>query len=91
MTDSPVILRIPFERLEVIMKRRLLLVWAVVTLCGILGGCGFWMNGDYLSVTPNEPQIDISGDEVKEVADHIICTNDEHAIAYLINELIPKL
>ena len=30
-------------------------------------------------------------DEVKEVADHIICTNDEHAIAYLINELIPKL
>ena len=29
--------------------------------------------------------------EVKAVADHVICTNDEDAIAFLIDELIPKL
>ena len=29
--------------------------------------------------------------EVKAVADHVICTNDEDAIAYLIDELIPSL
>ena len=28
---------------------------------------------------------------VKAVADHVICTNDEHAIACLIRELIPRL
>lgn len=28
---------------------------------------------------------------VKAVADHVVCTNDEHAIAQLIRELIPKL
>ena len=29
--------------------------------------------------------------EVKAVADHVICTNDEDAIAYLIDVLIPSL
>lgn len=29
--------------------------------------------------------------EVKQVADHVICSNDEDAIAYLIDELIPVL
>ena len=29
--------------------------------------------------------------EVKAVADHVVCTNDEHALAYLIDVLIPKL
>ncbi len=29
--------------------------------------------------------------EVKAVADHIVCSNDEHALAYLIHHLIPKL
>ena len=28
---------------------------------------------------------------VKAVADHVICTNDEHAVAYLIRDLIPRL
>lgn len=29
--------------------------------------------------------------EVKQIADHVICSNDEDAIAYLIDVLIPKL
>ena len=29
--------------------------------------------------------------EVKQIADHVICSNDEDAIAYLIDELIPGL
>ena len=29
--------------------------------------------------------------EVKAVADHIVCSNDEHALAYLIDVLIPEL
>lgn len=29
--------------------------------------------------------------EVKAIADHVICTNDEHALAYLIDNLIPMI
>jgi len=36
----------------------------VVLLCLLLGGCAFWMDGEYLSVTPHQQRIAQAGDEV---------------------------
>lgn len=42
----------------------------VLLLCLLLTGCGFWMNGEYLSVTPHQEQIPRPGDELIQIADN---------------------
>lgn len=36
----------------------------ILLLCLLLGGCAFWMEGDYLSVTPHQERISQARDEV---------------------------
>ena len=52
------------------MKRIVLVLLLIVLLCSLFGGCGFWMDGDYLSVKPNEAQAELTGDVIKEVTSY---------------------
>lgn len=42
----------------------------IVLLCSILGGCAFWMTGDYLSVKPREAQTVVDNEAVMEVTSY---------------------
>ena len=52
-----------------------------VLICFLLGGCGFWMDGEYLSVTPHEEQNLHVVSGVIEVSNYVQLRN---AIAELI-------
>lgn len=39
-------------------------------ICCLLSGCGFWMEGDYLFVTPHEVQMEMPGDAIIEVSSY---------------------
>lgn len=52
------------------MKRISVLVLVPVLICSFLSGCGFWMNGDYLSVTPHKLANDQSGKVITEVSSY---------------------
>lgn len=52
------------------MKRTAAITATVILICGLLGGCGFWMTGDYLSVTPHEAQAELSGATVVEATSY---------------------
>lgn len=39
----------------------------VILLCALIGGCGFWMEGEYLSVTPHDVHAEIADDATIEV------------------------
>lgn len=48
--------------------KRICGVLAAVFLCVLLDGCGFWMDGEYVSVKPHMEQTIQDGDEVIEVS-----------------------
>lgn len=50
------------------MKRKILLVCAALLLTALLSGCAFWMDGEYLSVTPHEAQAELAEHAVAEVS-----------------------
>lgn len=52
------------------MKRAAAMTVTVILICSLLGGCGFWMTGDYLSVSPHEVQSDLTGETVVEVSSY---------------------
>ncbi len=49
------------------MKRVVAVLAMLCAMCGMCSGCGFWMNGEYLSVTPNEAQQGQYSDQVIEL------------------------
>lgn len=52
------------------MKRAAAVTIIFILLCSVLGGCSFWTTGDYLSVTPHEAQVEITGDTIVEVTSY---------------------
>lgn len=52
------------------MKRIAILATAVILIGCFLGGCGFWMTGDYLSVTPHEADSEIDNEAVVQVSSY---------------------
>ncbi len=44
---------------------------AVLLLCVLLGGCAFWMDGEYLSVTPHQERIPQARDEVIQISNNV--------------------
>lgn len=57
------------------MKRAAGIAVTVIMLCSLLGGCGFWMAGDYLSVTPHEAYSEVTGAAVVEVTSYVQLRN----------------
>ena len=51
--------------------KRLFLVLQAAAMCVVLAGCGFWMDGDYVSVKPHMDQTILEGDEVIEVTSYV--------------------
>lgn len=52
------------------MKRIAILTTTVFLIAGLLGGCGFWMTGDYLSVVSHEANSEIDREAVVEVSSY---------------------
>ena len=52
------------------MKRTITIIVVLLTVCGMLGGCDFWMSGDYLSVRPNEGQLEQTSDMVIAISSY---------------------
>lgn len=48
------------------MKRYIAVIFLLIYLCALLGGCGFWMDGDYVSVRPHQDQSIGTGKEIIE-------------------------
>ena len=63
------------------MKRYAAVITVIILGCILLGGCGFWMDGDYLSVQPHLMQTPQTGDEVIEVTSYVQIRN---ALAELV-------
>jgi len=55
--------------------KRICGVLAVLFLCSLLGGCGFWMDGEYVSVKPHMELTLQDGDEVIEVSTFVQLRN----------------
>ena len=62
------------------MKHRMFAVICVL-MCFLLSGCSFWMDGEYLSVTPHEEVFLQSNTDVIEVSDY---TQMRNALAELV-------
>lgn len=60
------------------MRRIVTLFVAVFLLCCLLGGCGFWMAGEHLSVTPHEDQWGITADTTVMVTSYAQLRNTLH-------------
>ena len=60
------------------MKRAAALVATVALICSFLGGCGFWMAGDYISVTPHDAQSEMVGATIVEVTSYAQLRNALH-------------
>lgn len=52
------------------MKRHVSVIALVLVCAVVLSGCGWWMDGDYVSVQPHEEQILQTTDEVVEVSSY---------------------
>lgn len=50
------------------MKRYIAIVSLLICFCSVLCGCGFWMDGDYVSVVPHQDQSNSPEEEVIEVS-----------------------
>ncbi len=60
------------------MKRAAALMAIFTLICSFLGGCGFWMAGDYVSVTPHDAQSEMAGSAVVEVTSYAQLRNALH-------------
>lgn len=61
------------------MKYRIFAIMCVL-ICFLIGGCGFWMDGEYLSVTPHQERVPQVGTDVIEVSNY---TQLQNALAEL--------
>lgn len=61
--------------------KRLFLVVCMLLVCASLTGCAFWMNGEYLSVTPHVEQNIYDSDDVVKIENY---TDVEEALSGLV-------
>ena len=52
------------------MKKKILILFAVIVLCFPLCGCSMWMDGEYVSIRPHEEQKPAPDQEIIEVSDY---------------------
>ncbi len=80
--DLPDILRIPSEK-GIGMKKKILILFAVIVLCFPLCGCSLWMDGQYTSIRPHEEQKPAPDQEVEEISNY---TQLRDALVNLVSE-----